>query len=229
MAPTAAPSRLWCSWSLPSLGHGWVFMLAPSIRCIRFIFVFGQLATILFPISRVSENRIGSTYRPFFRLQASVCLACVRVFCIRQAAWRAGAITTLEFLLRLPAAGEQGSSVPALLSKAAAALLLTTVLTHPLDVVAARAAADRPRGQNWEWTGAWPSMAYVMLGVPVRFSFFTLPVRCGTSLCTGTRGALGRSRQPPALGPAWHGPPGVMSRPGLMRRFACVEKGRTPP
>jgi hypothetical protein len=104
------------------------------------------------------------------------------------------------FCCRRRASKARGSSLPVLLSKTMAGWLLTTLLTHPLDVVAARAAAGRPRGQKWEWTGAWPSMAYVMLGLPVRvilvgllskrLPFFDLAVRCGASLRTAARGAL---------------------------------------
>ncbi len=154
----------------------------------------------------------------------------VHVCGVRQAAWRAGSLTTLEFLL--PAAGEQGSSLPVLLSKTMAGWLLTTLLTHPLDVVAARAAAGRPRGQKWEWTGAWPSMAYVMLGLPVRvilvgllskrLPFFDLAVRCGASLRTAARGALAPALAARLEGAACRPQAGRHGAAGLHTKFRAI-------
>ena len=114
-----------------------------------------------------------------------------------QAALGAGAITTIQFLLRQQAVGENGARVPLPLSKLAMALFLATAVAHPLDVVAARAAAGRPRGRAWEWAGAVPSAAYLVLWSPVRFSVFNLPVRC---LCArGSHGLLHRAARPSVL------------------------------
>ena len=120
------------------------------------------------------------------RLSLFLCVLCGA----GQAALGAGGVTTIQFLLRQQA-GEHAPSVLVMPAKFVVGLLLTAAASHPLDVMATRAAAGWPLGRSWMWAGAEPSIAYLMLGVPVSMSFFALPVRCSACLCA-------RGSRPPA-------------------------------